>query len=51
MEFGGSQVGEVRHRAQRADEDVAWEERFEVYEAEGEGGFVKDLQIFVSVFT
>lgn len=43
MEFGGSQVGEVGDGAEGADEDVTWEEGFEVYEAVSEGGFVEDL--------
>jgi hypothetical protein len=29
------ELGEVLDGAERADEDVAWEEGFEVYEAEG----------------
>jgi hypothetical protein len=33
----------VLHGAQRAYEDMAGQEGFEVYEAEGEGGFVEDL--------
>ena len=31
--------------AERGDEDVAWEEGFEVYEAEGAGGGVEDLGV------
>lgn len=42
-DFGGREVGEARFDAEGRDEDVAREERFEVYESEGVGGCVEDL--------
>jgi hypothetical protein len=42
-DFEGAEVGEVGMDGEGGDEDVAWEERFEVYEGEGVGGCVEDL--------
>lgn len=42
-ELGRGQVGEEFVPRERADEDVAGQEGFEVYEREGVGGCVEDL--------
>lgn len=41
--FCGGEVCESLGGAQGADEHVAWEERLEVHEGEGEGGCEEDL--------
>lgn len=41
--LGGGQVRDAGNAAARGNEDVAWEDGFEVYEGEGEGRYVEDL--------
>lgn len=41
--FGGGEVGDAGDDAARGDEDVTWEDGFEVDEGEGKGGYVENL--------
>lgn len=41
--LGGGEVRDARDAAARADQDVAWEDGFDVDEGEAEGGEVEDL--------
>lgn len=43
-EFGRGEGGEAPVGVEGADEDVAWEEGFEVDEGEGVGGLEEDLR-------
>jgi hypothetical protein len=48
--LGGGQVRDAGDAAARGYQYVPWEDGFEVYEGEGEGGYVEDLRIDISLF-
>ncbi|KAF7121707.1 hypothetical protein CNMCM5793_009179 [Aspergillus hiratsukae] len=47
--LGGGQVRDAGDAAARGYQHVPWEDGFEVYEGEGEGGYVEDLPMHISL--